>query len=86
MPEVSRFYGITIRINFNDHSPPHFHAQYAEYEAVIDISSVIVMEGHLPTRARRLVTEWASLHQEELLQAWIRAQRQESPGRIAPLE
>jgi hypothetical protein len=86
MPEISRFYGITIRVNFSDHSPPHFHAQYAEHEAVIDVNSLAVMEGRLPTRARRLVMEWALLHQEELLQAWSRAQRHESPGRIAPLE
>ena len=86
MPELCRFYGISIRINFRDHNPPHFHALYGEHEAVIEINSISVVKGQLPARARRLVVEWASLHQEELMAAWIRAQRSEPPGRIAPLE
>ena len=86
MPELCRFYGISISINFRDHNPPHFHARYGEHEAVIDINSISVVAGQLPARARRLVVEWASLHQDELMAAWIRAQHSEPPGRIAPLE
>ena len=86
MPELCRFYGISIRLNFRDHNPPHFHALYGEHEAVIEIKSTRVVQGRLPPRARRLVEEWASLHKDELMAAWIRAQHSDPPGRIAPLE
>ena len=86
MPELCRFYGIVIRIYFDDHAPPHFHASYGQEEAVVGIDSLAVLRGRLPHRAFGLVVEWASLHQEELRQAWIRAKRLESPGKIAPLD
>ncbi len=86
MPEICRFYGIIITINFRDHAPPHFHARYSGHRALVSISPVGEIEGRLPPRVRRLVIEWASLHQAELMAAWNRAQRSESPGRIAPLE
>ena len=78
MPELSRFYG-------NDHGPPHFHAYYASEEALLSIETLSVIAGHLPPRARGLVVEWASLHQEELREAWNRAQSLEPPGQIEPL-
>jgi len=56
MPEISRFYGIVIRMYFDDHSPPHFHAFYAEYEAVISIESLAVLNGELSPRALGLTT------------------------------
>ena len=86
MPELCRFYGISIRLHFRDHNPPHFHALYGEHEAVIEINSISVVEGRLPSRARRLEEEWASLHQDEQMAAWVRVQRLEPPGRIAPLD
>ena len=52
MPELCRFYGISIRLNFRDHNPPHFHALYGEHEAVIEINSISVVEGRLPSRGR----------------------------------
>ena len=86
MPELSRFYGITIRMYFDDHLPPHFHAVYGGDEAVIGIDSLGLLRGYLPVRAQSLVIEWASLHQAELQEAWSRARRLEAPGKIAPLE
>ena len=86
MPEVSRFYGIVIRINFREHNPPHFHARYAEAEAAINIRDLTLTEGSLPRRARGLVLEWAAEHRDELLKAWERAQHGEAPGKIAPLD
>ena len=86
MPELCRFYGIIIRIYFDDHAPPHFHATYGQEEAVVGIDSLTVLQGRLPRRAIGLVVEWASLYQDELRQAWIRAKRLESPGKIAPLD
>jgi hypothetical protein len=57
VPEISRFYGIVIRMYYADHSPPHFHAQYGEYEALIHISTLAIIAGKLPSRALGLVTE-----------------------------
>jgi hypothetical protein len=85
MPELSRFYGIVIKMYFGDHAPPHFHAEYAEAKVLINIETLAVFAGRLPPRALGLVTEWAALHQDELLGAWERASRLESAGKIDPL-
>ncbi len=85
MPEVSRFYGIVIKIYYADHHPPHFHAQYGEEEALIAIETSAVIAGRLPPRALGLVIEWAALHQQELEAAWQRAKNLEPPGKIEPL-
>jgi len=70
MPEITRFYGIIIKLFFGDHPPPHFHAVYGEYIALIDINSLNVIEGDLPTRANKLVIEWAEKYQSELKTMW----------------
>ena len=85
MPELSRFYGIVVQMYFGDHSPPHFHAFYAGQKAIIDIESLAFIEGQLPARARGMVVEWATLHQEELREAFRRAGVMEAPSKIAPL-
>ena len=86
MPELCRFYGIIIRIHIPDHPPPHFHGLYSGQEALFDIDDLSVFRGGIPTRARRLVVEWASMHQEEIRAAWNRAQQSEPPGAIEPLQ
>ena len=86
MPEISRFYGIVIKMFFDDHNPPHFHSLYGEYEVLIDINTFAVFAGHLPPRALGLVIEWATLHQDELLSNWGRAQGQEPLSKIEPLK
>jgi hypothetical protein len=85
MPEVSRFYGIVIRSYFGDHPPPHFHAIYGEHLTKVDIETLSVFEGRLPARAQGLVTEWATLHQSELRDAFARAANLQPPGKIDPL-
>ena len=59
MPEICRFFGIIIRMFFNDHEPPHFHAVYGEQEALIEIETLAIYRGYLPRRALALVLEWA---------------------------
>ena len=86
MPELCRFYGIVIRMYYDDHLPPHFHAVYAGREAVIGIETLALIQGKLPPRAMGLVAEWAALHQADLRLAWRRAKNLEPPGRIEPLE
>ena len=70
---------------YGDHPPPHFHARYGGQSAKIDIDALDVIDGKLPARALSLVTEWASLHQSELKQAFERAANLQSPGKIDPL-
>ena len=55
---------------YNDHAPPHFHAEYAGNEATFVIESLAILHGDLPRRARALVLEWAAMHREELMQNW----------------
>ena len=86
MPEISRFFGIVIKMYWDDHNPPHFHAFYAGEQALINIPTLSVFSGQLPPRALGLVIEWATVHQAELLADWDRAQRQEPLTSIAPLE
>lgn len=85
MPEISRFYGIIIRMYFGDHPPPHFHAEYSGHSAAVDINTLSVISGSLPPRAMGLVTEWTLLHQQELMEFWERAKSLEPIGRIDPL-
>lgn len=85
MPEISRFFGIVIRMFWDDHNPPHFHAFYGSEEALIDIATLSVFAGHLSPRALGLVIEWATLHQQELLEDWSNAQRQQPLVGIEPL-
>ena len=84
MPEVCRFDGITIRIYFREHGPPHFHALYGELEAQININNLEALHGNLPSRRLRDVIDWARRRQTELRTAWNRAQVGESPGRVDP--
>lgn len=70
MPEISRFLGISIKMYFVDHNPPHFHAFYGEYEALFSIDTLEVIKGKLPPRVSWLVVEWAELHKDELRKNW----------------
>ncbi len=87
MPTISMFYGIIIRMycGKREHSPPHFHAYYQDYTAVIDIQTSEVTRGELPGRQTRLVLAWAELHRDELLADWELAVAGELPFRIDPL-
>jgi len=86
MPEISRFFGIVIRMYQNDHYPQHFHAVYGEFEALINIGTLAIYRGDLPRRALALVLEWAVLHRDELRQDWELARKGQSLQPIAPLE
>ena len=85
MPELSRFFGISIRMYFDDHNPPHFHVEYAEQRAVVEIATGRVLAGNLPARVRQLVEEWRRLNLRPLRAAWQEAQQGRQPRRIRPL-
>lgn len=70
MPVIARFYGIIIKMYFNDHLPPHFHAMYGEYNGLFDLRNLEMLEGDLPNRARKLIIEWAEMYKDELMQMW----------------
>ena len=71
---------------WREHSPPHFHALYGEFEALIDIRTLEIIKGRLPARALGLVLEWAAQHRKELVEDWNLCQAKRTPKRIAPLE
>lgn len=91
MPELSRFFGIIVAIFYLDHAPPHVHvtvhgrAKGADHMAKVRISDGAILDGSLPTKARKLVEAWLILHHDELLKAWDKASRGVRPGKIAPL-
>ena len=85
MPELSRFLGIIIYMNWGDHPLPHFHARYGNYEITVEIVSGII-RGEFPKRALRAVLEWSDLHQAELLEDWELAQQRKPLKSIEPLE
>lgn len=86
MPEISRFFGIIVSMNYNDHAPPHFHVRYTGQYATVAILPLRLLEGRLPPRVLGIVMEWATLHQAELLEDWNLARRRRPLKRIAPLE
>lgn len=86
MPEICRFYGIVIKMFFDDHAPPHFHAQYGEFEVLININTLAITGGYLPPRALGLVMEWASLHHAELKKLWENAKQLKPLDKLEPLK
>lgn len=72
MPEISRFYGIVIKMfsKPKEHEPSHIHALYGEYVGIFDIKTFEITEGDLPAKAKNLVIEWLKLHQIELQKMW----------------
>ena len=62
MPEISRFLGIKIFIRYNEHNPPHFHAEYGNEVASFFYKNLALIDGNLPPRVLSLVIEWASIH------------------------
>ena len=87
MPEISRFYGIVIKIYLKDHLPAHFHAEYGEYNAMINIQTGEIIEGQIPRKALVLVQEWVNLHRNELLETFnLLRNGKTNWKKIAPLE
>ena len=68
-----------------EHAPPHFHAEYGEYEITVDINSGVVT-GKFPRRALTAVLEWYLLHKDELMDNWEAAEQRKPLNKIKPLE
>lgn len=85
MPEISRFLGILIKMFWNEHNPPHFHAEYGKYHVEIDIKNLAILNGYLPPRVLGIVVEWAELHQHELMANWASMRHDAKYDKIEPL-
>ena len=88
MPELSRFFGIIIRMMFNDsgqHKMPHIHVVYGEYEAVVGFDGEVI-DGYIPAKQMKLVSAWVTIHEEELNDAWSKAIKNINFDKIAPLQ
>ena len=89
MPEISRFYGVIIRMFMEPKAPhhrPHFHACYQKDVAIYAVDSIEIIAGSFPIRQQRLVEAWAEIHQEELLSDWDLLQTGQPPLQIEPLK
>ena len=84
MPEITRFYGILIKMYFagSEHNPPHVHAIYGEYMGEFEIRTGRMMRGDLPGKAALLVQEWMSKYAVQLSDMWETQQI----GKLPPLE
>lgn len=85
MPTICTFYGIVIQMFWRDHGPPHFHALYGDYEILVDIRTLEVLEGKMPRRALGLILEWAQEHRKELMEDWDLCAHNQPPNKILPL-
>lgn len=85
MPEISRFYGIIIKMYFNEHNPPHFHIEYQDYEAIVNIETG-ELTGKMSRRALGLVYDWLDQNKEALLENWNRIEERKPLKRIKPLD
>ena len=86
MPTLSLFHGVAIRMFFNDHEPPHFHAFFAGDEARVAVDTGEIVSGRLPRAQRRLVKDWTLRYNAELLKAWADVRAERTPERIPGLD
>lgn len=85
MPTICMFRGIKVYINWREHNPPHFHATYGGEEVTILINELEVLEGTIPSKQLKMLLGWAAYHQEELLENWALAERNQELFPIEPL-
>lgn len=85
MPEICRFLGIVVFMLYDDHAPPHFHAEYGDYKISVDIETGVV-NGRFPPRALKAVLEWQELNREKLIEDWKLAEEHQTLKKIPPLE
>lgn len=86
MPDISRFYGIIIRMFYREHSPPHFHATYQGIDAEFDFDGNMIIGNLKSKNAQHLIREWALQHKEELIENWNNSLNRIEFNKIAPLD
>lgn len=85
MPTISMFRGIKVFMNWRDHQPPHFHAVYGGEEVIVSIRELEVMEGSMPSKQLKMLLGWAAMRQDELLDNWALAEKNQELFPIEPL-
>ena len=85
MPEISLFFGIRVTMYYDDHNPPHFHAEYNGQKVLVDIMEGRILNGAFPSRQLKFVLAWAEIHQDELMENWDLARKDLPLKKIAPL-
>ena len=85
MPTICMFRGIKIYINWRDHQPPHFHASYGGDSVIVSIRDIEVLEGEMPNKQLKMLLGWAALQQDELLENWALAEKNQELFPIDPL-
>lgn len=84
MPTISMFYGILIRMYYDAHNPPHFHAYYNNNEAIFTFDGKVI-RGDFPNNKLKLVEAWSIIHREELEANWLLCKNNEKLFSIQPL-
>lgn len=85
MPVISRFFGIIIFMNWDDHNPPHFHAKYQDQEVLVEIETGNI-KGSVSKRALDMIQEWRILNKTKLLEDWELSAKHRQLKKIEPLE
>ncbi len=85
MPEISSFFGIKVSMYYDDHNPPHFHADYNDRKVLVDILKGRVLKGSFPSKQLKYVLAWADIHQTELMENWELSKQDLPLKKIAPL-
>ena len=85
MPEISLFFGIRVTMYYDDHNPPHFHAEYNGQKVLVDIMQGRILNGAFPSRQLKFVLAWAEIHQAELMENWDLARKDLPLKKVAPL-
>lgn len=85
LPVISEFYGIKIMMFWDEHMPPHFHAEYGDKKVLIDIAHGTVLKGFFPFKQLKLVLAWCEIHRDELIRNWENAQEHQDLYKINPL-
>lgn len=85
MPTISMFRGIKVFINWREHQPPHFHATYGGEEVIVSIKEIEVIDGSIPSKQLKMLLGWAALHQDELMDNWLLAEKKQELFPINPL-
>lgn len=86
MPTISMFRGIKVFMNWREHQPPHFHATYGGEEVLVSIRELEVLEGTMPSKQLKMLLGWAAFHQDELLENWALAEKNQELFEIAPMK
>ena len=70
MPEIASIGSIRITMYYDDHNPPHFHAEYGGQKAIVDIQKARILQGALPAKQLKIVLGWTVMHHDELMIDW----------------